>query len=187
MRSSLPGEPLPCLYIRGCSYRILYGTGSLFIGAFFRAERTRNCRCPDTCNDAKKPSWAGPDERNILAALQMPTPPYRKTPRKVQNVFLEASMANPLSNSDSRRSLTASRMFLSSRYVFACELLTPRPPDQPPPHSGHHSHMIRTNCHWPAQPEQRLCLRSRPLHLRHCRRPQGRPEGQRLCYCCPHL
>lgn len=38
-----------------------------------------------------------------------------------------------------------------------------------------------------AQSEQRLRLRSRPLSFRVHRRPAGRPEGQRLPYCCANL
>lgn len=39
----------------------------------------------------------------------------------------------------------------------------------------------------PAQPQQRLRLRSRPFPYRRRRCPEGRQEGQRLCHRRPHL
>lgn len=51
-------------------------------------------------------------------------------------------------------------------------------------------HQLEANAFFPlfpAQPEQRLRLRSRPLSLRHRRCSQGRPPRQRLCHCRPHL
>jgi len=89
-----------------------------------------------------------------------------------------------------KRSLKVSRTCLSFRYDKP-------PPDPqasdgipPPPTLNRQKKKQHSNSKTllpTAQPEQRLCIRSRPLPLCHCRRPQGRQTRQRFPYRRPNL